>query len=96
MTTPEQPDPAAVERDDALLDAVASGAPVDDPAAALLAEIARAAEDAPPRGPSGEDGGGRRIRTIFGTTLGLSVAVALGSATRTATVPETGEVTLLV
>ncbi|MFC4244771.1 hypothetical protein ACFOYW_15460 [Gryllotalpicola reticulitermitis] len=85
MTTPEQGDQAAIERDDALLDAVASGAPVDDDAAMLLAEIAREADAAahgdPPgdEGSPGEGGGGRRIRTIWGVTLGVSVAIALGS-----------------
>lgn len=80
MTTPEHDDPVAIERDDALLDAIASGASVDDPAGKLLAEIARAAEEQTPGGGSaGEGGGGRRIRTIWGVTLGVSIALVLGS-----------------
>ena len=79
MMTPEQGESADVERDDALLDAVAAGIPVDDPAAILLAEVAHAVEAPGVRRGSGEGGGGRRRRMIWGVTLGISVAIALGS-----------------
>lgn len=80
MTTPEpeQHDAVAIERDDALLDAIASGRSVDDPAAVLLAEIAHAVEQPTSGGSAPENGGGRRLRTIWGVTLGMSVALALG------------------
>ena len=81
MTTPEpeQDDPRAVEQDDVLLDAAASGAPVEDPAAALLAQIARAVEEPTSGGSEGDGGGPRHLRTLWGTALGVSVALALGS-----------------
>lgn len=90
MTPERQDDPAALSRDDALLDEIASTRRASgDPAAVLLAEIARTAWSVPASDEASVVSlASRRLRRTpyFGAALGLA-AVAIGGGLSAAASP---------